>query len=301
MEFGFLTSLLNSMGFEGIVEWAKERGFSCIEAAAWPKGADKICIYYAATVDAGSLDEEEALKKKAVLDKHGIRISSLAYYDNNLEPDDDKRRSIHEHLKAVIKAAHLLGVELVGTFIGRDPHCDIKENIAKAIPIIKDFTDYAGDLGVTLMIENCPMVGWQREHLIGNVFYEPSIWERFFERIESKSFGMNFDPSHLTWQRIDYCEVMREFADKIRHFHAKDTQVVEDVLHRNGIYSEGWWKPVIPAGDGDINWGSVFNTIKEIGYKGPVSVEFEDERYETSQEKVKEGLVKTLHYLQSQL
>jgi sugar phosphate isomerase/epimerase len=299
MKIGFLTSLFSSMTFEDLVDWATEAGFEYIEAATWPPGYDKICQYYAATIDATTLNDDLAGKKKKALEDKKIKISSLAYYDNNLSPDKNKRKKIHEHLKKVIDAAQMMKTELVGTFVGRDQSKTIEENIKEAIPIFSDFVSYARDRGVKLMIENCPMIGWQMEGLVGNVFFTPSIWEDFFHSIPDAHFGMNFDPSHLLWQRIDYCKAAVDFSDKIFHFHAKDTKILKKELSRNGIYGSNWWVPVAPTGKGDIDWKKMMDTLKKINYDGVISIELEDAEYEKTFEKVKEGHIVSLHYLKS--
>jgi sugar phosphate isomerase/epimerase len=299
MKIGFLTSLFSSMTFEDLIDWAADAGFGYIEAAAWPPGYDKICQYYAATIDATTLNDDIAEKKRKVLENKKIKISSLAYYDNNLSPDQNKRKKIHEHLKKVINAAQMMKTELVGTFIGRNPSKTIEENIKEAVPIFSDLVTYARDRGVKLMIENCPMIGWQMEGLVGNVFFAPSIWEDFFNSIPDDYFGMNFDPSHLLWQRIDYCKAAVDFSDKIFHFHAKDTKILKKELSRNGIYGSNWWVPVAPTGKGDIDWKKMMDTLKKINYDGVISIELEDAEYEKTFEKVKEGHILSLNYLKS--
>jgi hypothetical protein len=72
----------------------------------------------------------------------------------------------------------------VGTFIGRDPSKTIEENIKEAVPIFSDFVSYARDRGVKLMIVNCPMIGWQMEGLVGNIFFTPSIWKTFLTAVQ---------------------------------------------------------------------------------------------------------------------
>ena len=299
MKIGFLTSLLNSMKFEELVKWAKDTGFGYLEVAAWPPGHDKICQYYAATIDATTLNEEIAERNREVLERYNIKISSLAYYDNNLEPDRNKRKEIQSHLKKVIDAAQMMKTDLVGTFIGRDPSKTIEENIKEAIPIFSDLIAYAKDHGVKLMIENCPMVGWQTEGLIGNIFFAPFIWEEFFSAIPDENFGMNFDPSHLIWQRIDYCKVIDDFSGKIFHFHAKDTKILEDRLFYNGIFSENWWIPIAPSGKGDIDWRKIMDALKTINYGGVISIELEDAEYEKTLANVKVGHIRSLNYLKS--
>ena len=54
------------------------------------------------------------------LARRGLEISALAYYENNLHPNEQVRAEIHRHLRSCIDAAKLLGCSYVGTFVGRD-------------------------------------------------------------------------------------------------------------------------------------------------------------------------------------
>lgn len=298
MKLGFLAALLSNMKIEELVEWAVNSGFDCLEIAVWPPKSKQICKYWGTNINVVELDKSKAKIIKDLFANHNIEISSLAYYANNLAADPKERESVHTHLKRVINAASLLNVDLVGTFIGRDHTKSIAENIKIAIEVFKGLVSYAKDHGVRLMIENCPMVGWQVEGLIGNIAYAPFIWEELFDSIPQSNFGLNFDPSHLIWQQIDYCQILDEFATKIFHCHAKDTKIIKDKLNRNGIYSKNWWIPKIP-GSGDINWEKFTDALEKIGYSGVVSIELEDSVYEENEEKVKEGLLKSLNYLRS--
>ena len=96
------------------------------------------------------------------LDEHGLELSALAYYDNNLHPDPAEREAYHGHVRACIDAAAALGGVPVGTFIGRDPGRSVAENLREAERVFPPLVDYAGERGVKLMIENCVMEGWTR-------------------------------------------------------------------------------------------------------------------------------------------
>lgn len=97
-----------------------------------------------------------------------------------------------------------------------------------------------------------------------------------------RNFGFNFDPSHFGYQGVDYLGFLREFGSRIFHVHVKDV----------------WWSPVpteagtfgghtefgAPGrnwdfrtpGRGRIQYEDVIRTLNQIGYVGPLSVEWED-------------------------
>src|SRR5438309_883509 len=127
MRLGFLTACLPRIGLEELVKWASRHGFETLELAAWPVGATR--DYQARQIDAARLNSEKAERIKELFSLHGMHISAMAYYDNNLDPDPRRRTAHHEHLKKVINAAALLDVNLVGTFVGGRPDRTPGENM----------------------------------------------------------------------------------------------------------------------------------------------------------------------------
>ncbi|NIA30581.1 MAG: TIM barrel protein, partial [Actinobacteria bacterium] len=96
-----------------------------------------------------------------------------------------------------------------------------------------------------------------------------------------KAFGFNFDPSHLVWQGIDPVKFLEEFGDRIFHCHMKDCAVTLDgttgILgsHLNfGEPGRGW--DFRSLGRGDVDFEAIIRTLNQIGYSGPLSVEWED-------------------------
>lgn len=67
--------------------------------------------------------------RRETLASHKMTISSLAYYPNNLDPDLQAREHYHTHLNKVIEAASKLNIDIVGTFVGRDPYKTVEENL----------------------------------------------------------------------------------------------------------------------------------------------------------------------------
>ena len=119
-----------------------------------------------------------------------------------------------------------------------------------------------------------------------------------FEDIPSDYFGLNYDPSHLVWQQMDYIAPLREFADRVFHVHAKDVRVDRDRLNDVGTLATPleYHRPKLP-GLGDTNWGRFFSVLSDVGYKGPVCVEVEDRAYEESLESRRGALQQSRHYL----
>lgn len=304
MNFGFLTGCLQDMTLEEKMAYAHKVGFTSLDVSCWPR--DNVRDFSGSDIDVENLTDEDVNKIKADQEKYQIKFSSLAYYDNMLYPDEDVRKKYSDHLKAVIVAAGKLGTPLVGCFIGKDQTKSLTENFDEFEKIFTKFVRFAEDNNVKLMIENCPMPGWQEDGLPGTISYSPELWGEMFKRVPSKSFGLNLDPSHLNWLHIDYLKVLRDYKDRIFHIDAKDTIVDNDKFAYYGIFGKklnrehpedlGFWTPVIP-GLGDINWSQFYEVMKEIGYKGDLSIEHEDRRFAANNAEVEKGLEFSFNYL----
>jgi len=146
---------------------------------------------------------------------------------------------------------------------------------------------------VKVAIENCPMIFSSDEWPGGrNLAYSPAIWRQMFELIPDENFGLNFDPSHLVWQFIDYTRAVREFGPRIFHVHAKDMEIDRDGLYENGVMSAGlgWQVPRLP-GLGEVRWDRFISTLYAIGYDWVVSIEHEDRKFEGELELVQRGFL----------
>jgi len=149
------------------------------------------------------------------------------------------------------------------------------------------------------------MDNWVKFGLPGNYAYSPELWEALFNELPDKNFGLNLDPSHLYWLRIDYIRTVKDFATKIFHAHAKDTEILSDGVYNYGIlgkqvnpepWKSGWWRYRMP-GLGEIDWQKFITTLQEYGYDYVLSIEHEDPVWEGSEEKVKKGLQLGLKHL----
>ncbi|WP_283584230.1 sugar phosphate isomerase/epimerase family protein [Limosilactobacillus difficilis] len=305
MKFGFLTGCLQDMTLEEKMAYAHKVGFDALDVSCWP--TDNTRDYSGSDIDTENLTPEGAQEILDWCKKYDITISSLAYYDNMLHPDPATRQHYYDHLKSVIVAAGMLHVPLVGCFIGKNQNKSLEENFDDFEKLFKDdLCPFAESHHVSLMIENCPMIGWQKDGFPGTFSYSPELWDEMFRRVPNKNFGLNFDPSHLVWQGIDYLRALRDYKDRIFHIDAKDMHVHQDAFYKYGIFGKklhrtqpediGYWTPVIP-GLGDINWSIFYNVMKEISYKGVFSIEHEDRRFAGNNDQIKKGLEYSYNHL----
>jgi sugar phosphate isomerase/epimerase len=186
------------------------------------------------------------------------------------------------HLRRVIAAARTLNLDVVSTFVGRDWTRSLDANWPRFVYIWSDLIKFAEDHGVRIAIENCPMFFTRDEWPGGkNLASSPVIWRRMFDSIPSANFGLNYDPSHLVWQQMDYLAPLRDFASRIFRIHLKDARVDRHRLDQVGILAHPleYHSPKLP-GLGEVDWGRFFSVLGDTGYTGPVCVEVEDRAYE---------------------
>jgi sugar phosphate isomerase/epimerase len=293
MKLGLMSANLPNLSLEQLASWAAENGFEMLELACWPPGKAERRYAGVTHVDVTDLDANKAKQVLSVVRKYGLEISSLAYYPNPLHPDPKHREMVVGHLKKVIAAAEMLGVPVVGTFVGRDKDKTLEDNWAMFKEVWPPIVKFAGEHKVKIAIENCPMIFSNDEWPGGNnLAISPAVWRKMFEIIPDANFGLNLDPSHLVWQFIDYVRAVYEFKERIFHVHAKDLRIDYEQLYQNGVMSlgMGWQIPRLP-GLGDVKWDKFISALYGAGYDYVISIEHEDRAFEKTEELVKRGFL----------
>jgi len=301
MKLGFVSAILPDLYLEEVVKFAAEEQFDCVELMCWPKSKAERRYAGVTHVDVTEFNKSQAQKIRDLVFTAGVEISGLGYYPNPLTPDVQESEVYIDHIKRVICAAELLQVKQMNTFIGRDWTKSIDDNWPRFLEVWRPLVAFAEDHGVRIGIENCPMFFSNDEWPGGkNLATSPSIWHRMFDDIPSDHFGLNYDPSHMVWQRMNYLDPIEEFADRILHVHAKDARVDRHRLNQVGILANPaeYHTPKLP-GLGDIHWGKFFSTLSDISYQGPVCIEVEDRAYEGSIDRRKASLRQSGRYLRN--
>lgn len=293
MKLGILTAPFPDLSLGEVAQWARGAWFEALEIACWPQaGTEK--RRYAGTAHLPIEDMSPGLASEIADDiaAQGLSISGLGYYPNPLHADAAHREMVIGHLKKVIRAASMMKVGVVNTFVGGDRSLTLDQNWARAEQIFPEIVEHARDHGVTLAFENCPMIfshdEWPGGH---NIAYAPKVWRRIFDAW-GDGVGMNFDPSHLVWQMIDPLRFVREFGGRMVHVHAKDLMIDREGLYENGIMSlgMGWQVPRMP-GLGEVDWPPLFAALYRAGYDGSVIIEHEDRDFEGTRDKVERGFL----------
>jgi sugar phosphate isomerase/epimerase len=301
VKLGFVSAILPEQNLEQVLRFAAETGYDCVELMCWPVSKAERRYAGVTHLDATNFSKADAERVRQLTAAAGVSISGLGYYPNPLAPDEAEARQAAEHLRAVIRAAAVLGVPQVNSFVGRDPAKSIDDNWPRFLTVWRPLLQLAEEQGVRIGIENCPMLFTADEWPGGkNLATTPAVWRRMFTDIPSPHFGLNFDPSHLVWQHMDYLRPLREFRERLFHVHAKDARVERHRLDDVGILATPlqYHTPKLP-GLGDVNWGAFVSTLNEVGYRGPVCVEVEDRAYEDSLQSRQAALRQSLTYLRN--
>jgi len=272
-----------------------------VELMCWPPGKAERRYAGVTHIDVSEFSRDEAARVGETMAAAGVEMSALGYYPNPLAADPDEAQVSIGHLRKVILAAEMLGLDRVNTFVGRDPARSVDENWPRFRDVWKPLAQFAEQHGVRIGIENCPMLFTGDEWPGGkNLAISPAVWRRMFEEIPSDHFGLNYDPSHLVWQQMDEVAPIREFASRIFHVHAKDVRVQRDRLNQVGILAHPleYHTPKLP-GLGDVDWSGFFAALTDVGYAGAVCIEVEDRAYEGSLEDRQRSLIQSGRFLRS--
>lgn len=258
MYVGILTGPFTDNPLEHVAAFAGEYGFGGLEIATGPGSKH---------VDTNHFTPQRAEEINDLMMRRNLLISGLAAYCDVTSGNPEHRERNIQTVYQAIDAANLLGVEVVCVLAGlppqgKDRYKTIEEDCAKVFPPL---LEHAAQKNVKLAMENWTATNIQ--HL--------GHWERIFEVLPHKNLGLNFDPSHLHWQDIDYIEAVDKFADRIFHTHGKDTEIKTHIKRKVGNHGEGWWRYVIP-GLGQIKWGEYIAALRRNGYNGVISIEHED-------------------------
>ena len=243
------------------VKFAKKTGFAALEINC----NDKKANFWKVVSRKNGI---ESIKEK--MEENGLIISALGFYFNQIQPEDWQKKGFLKLLDIAPK----LNVKTICTFAGRDPKKGPEDNIPLFKKVFTPLLKRAEDKGIKIAIENCPMMHGHPFRGI-NIAFAPKIWALMFEAVNAKNLGLEFDPSHLYWLGVDYIQALKDYRDKIFHVHAKDTEILEERLHNESIYGNGWWRYRLP-GLGEIDWQKFIATLYDIDYQGDIAIEHED-------------------------
>jgi sugar phosphate isomerase/epimerase len=274
---------------------AREFGYDGLELACWGDHFE---------VSRALREEDYCAKKRELLERHELQCHAISAHlvgQAVLDRIDQRHKEIlpphvwgdgdpqgvnqraAEELKNTARAAQRFGVGVVNGFTGSSiwhlnysfppvPPRMIDDGFALLAERFNPILDVFGECGVRFALEVHPT----------EIAFDLYTAQRALEALDHREeFGFNFDPSHLHWQGVDPVEFIRAFPDRIYHVHIKDAIVTLNgrsgilASHLNfGDYRRGW--DFRSPGRGGVNFEEIIRALNDIGYNGPLSVEWED-------------------------
>lgn len=263
-----------------LARWTKENGFD--------------------SLDLGQVTAEDA----HTLESAGLRLGSVDLNTSGLlDNDPGKRRESVARAIEEVKAATAVGAKAFFLCIIPDASVKRSESYARAVESYAPITAALAEAGASLAIEGYP--GGSPN--LPSLCCTPETCRAFIKDMGGKGVGLNYDPSHLIRLGVDHIRFLNEFVPYVRHVHAKDTELLSDVVYEYGLYqpavfakSHGYgefvWRYTLP-GHGCARWTEIFRILQANGFGGIVSVELEDENFNGSEAGEKAGLLHSLNFL----
>ena len=159
VQLGFVSAILPDSSLDEVVRFAMSTGYDCVELMCWPPGGPDRRYGGVTHIDAadfprrrGGSGAQSDGRRRGRYQRFGLLPQSA------FPPDAEEAETAVAHLRKVIDAAKLLGVDRVNTFIGRDWTKSVDDNWPQFEQTWRPMIDYAGERGVRIGIENCPML-----------------------------------------------------------------------------------------------------------------------------------------------
>ena len=281
---------------EDVAKMASEWGYDGLELACWGDHFE---------VDKAMADDSYVQSRWDILNKYDLQCFAISTHlvgqavcdaliderhqgimPSRLWGDGDPegvRQRAAQEVMDTARAAANFGVKVVNGFTGSK----IWHTLAGFPPVppemIEDgFQDFADRWNPIIDVFDEVGVKFALEVHPGEIAFDFWTTRMALDAIGNREgFGINYDPSHLYWQQVDPVPFIYEYADRIYHMHVKESAHKLD--GRNGIlashlgfgdHRRGW--DFVSPGRGGVPFEKVFRALNDVGYEGPLSVEWED-------------------------
>jgi sugar phosphate isomerase/epimerase len=283
---------------ETLAQKAKRWGYDGLELACWGDHFE---------IDKALKDDNYCKAKRAMLDKHGLKVFAISNHlvgqcicDNidgrhkailgpeiwgDGKPEGVKQRAAQNMIDAA-KAAKKLGIAVVNGFTGSSIwHMLYSFPPASKEMIDAGYADFAKRFKPILKVFKEEGIKFGLEVHPTEIAFDIASAQRAIDAVKGhECFGFNYDPSHLGYQGVDYVKFIRTFGKRIWHCHMKDVwwghgdgTVGVFGGHTEFADPRRYWD-FRSIGHGDINFEEIIVALNDIGYQGPLSIEWEDSR-----------------------
>ena len=216
---------------------------------------------------AGNRDEAAASEIQKRLDSYGIVATAVfggfegeSYADIptvietvGLVPESTRQARLAE-MKEISEFAKFLGCDVIALHLGFVPH-DVESKLYKeTVEVTQDLCQYAAANNQSLHLET------GQETAQGLVtFIDDTCCDNLF---------VNFDPANMIlYGTGEPIEALQTLGNRVRSVHFKDARWAE----KPGAE----WGEEVRLGDGQVDISKYMQTLKAIGYDGPLTIERE--------------------------
>jgi len=280
----------NTLG--GMSRWAAELGFKALQIPVSAVGLSDI---------AGLSERDAIVAIETILGASGLAVSEISAhragqllavhpaYDDVMDalalpavrgnPQARQQQAKHDLRRAISNAA-ALGARRVAVLSGGfawpffypyPPHP--AGLIARAFDELaarwRPFLDEADRAGVDLCFELHP----------GQDLHDGATFERFLTLVDHHPRAkILYDPSHMLLQHLDYLGFIDRYHKRIAAFHVKDAEFIPSASRGvYGGYADWLDRPgrFRSVGDGQIDFGGIFDRLTQYGYDGWAVLEWE--------------------------
>ena len=281
---------------EDLAKKAADWGYDGLELACWGDHFE---------VDKGAESKAYCDDRHALLAKYNLKCWAISNHlagqlvsdriderHYQFAPDDvsgDPKKAqtwAVEAMKKTAKAAGNLGVSVAAGFTGSPIwHLLYSFPPVDAAMIDAGYKKFADDWKPILDVFADNNVKYGLEVHPTEIGFDIVTSQRALDALDNHpAFGFNYDPSHLGYQGVDYVKFIRQFGNRIFHVHMKDAwwghgdgTVGVFGGHTEFADPRRYWD-FRSLGHGDVNFEDIIVALNDIGYSGPLSVEWEDSR-----------------------
>ena len=216
---GIQTWTCRDMDFDQLVAFAEQHGVKYLEMIAKhidPKGP-----------------REETLRKKAILDQHGLVCYSFGVNGTSMDKEDNRK---------LFEFAKLMGISVIVV----EPH-----NMAEWDNLEQLVKEY----DIRLAIHN---------HGTGSTYGDPATVQKVLAARDPR-IGVCLDIGWVTAAGFDAAKVFRDYHGRVFDMHLKDKKAeMKDGKTK--------WEDV-PVGTGEANLTGLFAEVKKEGWSGVMAIE----------------------------
>ena len=166
----------------------------------------------------------------------------------------ETRRERTDEMKEIADFAKLLGVDTVALHVGFIPHDTSDPLYGEVLTVTREVLDHCQANGQNLHLET------GQETADGLL--------QFLGDVQRDNLYINFDPANMIlYGTGEPLEALRKVGHRVRSVHCKDGTWAANPGQE--------WGAEVPLGQGDVGMEAYLQTLLELGYRGPLTIERE--------------------------